>query len=125
MTTPTLRPQPAPPTAVRYVIVFRSRLRPGVEDEYEPRARELAAIVSTMPGLLSAKDFVADDGERVAIIEFDSAEHLRHWREHPDHQRAQLEGRTRWYSSYQIQICTIERASAFDEAAQTWTRSPW
>jgi heme-degrading monooxygenase HmoA len=114
-----------PPSRARYVIVFRSRLRPGVEAEYSAKADEMYGIVSAMPGLLSAKDFVADDGERVAIIEFDSAEHLRAWREHPEHLRAQLEGRERWYASYDIQICVVERGSHFDAQTATWTRSPW
>jgi len=73
--------------------------------------------------VLAAKDFVADDGERVAIIEFDSADHLRAWREHPDHLAAQREGRERWYASYQIQICPLERMSVYDAATKSWVRS--
>ena len=114
-----------PPSRARYVIVFRSRLRPGVEAEYHARAEQMYAIVSQMPGLLSAKDYTADDGERVSIIEFDSAEHLRGWREHPDHLRAQLEGRERFYASYDIAICVVERAAHFDAVTGAWTRSPW
>jgi heme-degrading monooxygenase HmoA len=114
-----------PPSRARYVIVFRSRLRPGVEAEYNVRAEQMYAIVSQMAGLLSAKDYTADDGERVSIIEFDSAEHLRAWREHPYHLRTQLEGRERWYASYDIAICVVERAAHFDAATGAWTRSPW
>lgn len=97
----------------RYVIVFRSRLRPGVEAEYNVRGAEMFALAETMPGYLGIKDFVAEDGERVAIAEFDTAENLRAWREHPDHRRAQEEGRSRWYSEYHIQVCTLERESRF------------
>jgi heme-degrading monooxygenase HmoA len=118
-------PQPAPPPKVRYVIVFRARLRPGIEAEYAERATEVYGIVSKMPGLLSSTDFVAEDGERCSIIEFDSADNLRAWREHPDHQLAQLQGRERFYASYSIQICVLERSSSFDAEAGTWLRTPW
>lgn len=110
--------------AARHVIVFRSRLRPGVEEAYARRAAAMYAIAVGMPGLVSSKDFVADDGERVAVIEFESAEALRAWREHPEHVAAQQEGRDRWYATYSIQVCVIERASAFDAATGAWTRFP-
>jgi heme-degrading monooxygenase HmoA len=100
-------------SAERYVIVFRSRLRPGVEDAYNARAGEIFALAEKMPGYLSIKDYTADDGERVAIAEFDTAEHLRAWREHPEHRKAQQEGRDRWYTFYQVQVCVLERESTF------------
>ena len=107
---------------VAYVIVFRSRLRPGIEAEYGARAEVIYGLAAQMPGLVSATDFTAEDGERVAIIEFDSAEHLAAWRDHPEHLKAQAEGRAKFYASYSIQICRVERGAAFDAATETWTR---
>ena len=49
-----------------HVIVFRSRLREDlVESEYELRAQELREIGRKMPGFVSLKNFVAEDGERL------------------------------------------------------------
>ena len=107
-----------------YVIVFRSRLRPGVEEEYGRRGEEIYALAQQAPGLISAKDFVADDGERVSIIEFDTEEHLLAWRDLAEHRRAQAQGRASFYTAYSIQICKVERASAFDLAAGTWEQRP-
>ena len=107
-----------------YVIVFRSRLRPGVEKAYGRRAEEIYAIAAEMPGLVSAKDFAADDGERVAIIEFDTEAHLLAWRDQVEHRRAQAQGRESFYAAYSIQICVVERSSAFDHAAGTWDQQP-
>ncbi|MEJ7597001.1 MAG: antibiotic biosynthesis monooxygenase [Kofleriaceae bacterium] len=106
-----------------YVIVFRSRLRPGIEADYARRGDEIHALALTMPGLIAAKDYIAEDGERVAIIEFDSADHLAAWREHPEHLRAQAEGRAKFYSSYSIQICRQERGATFDAETGSWIRS--
>jgi heme-degrading monooxygenase HmoA len=107
-----------------YVIVFRSRLRPGVEEAYGRRAEEIYALAEQMPGLVSAKDFTAEDGERVAIVEFDTEAHLLAWRDHVEHRRAQAQGRESFYTAYSIQICRVERSAAFDHAAGTWEQRP-
>jgi hypothetical protein len=60
---------------VSYVTVFRSRLRPGVEADYGVRGEQIYNLAIQMPGFIAIKDFVAEDGERVAIVEFDTAEH--------------------------------------------------
>mgnify|MGYP003350083918 FL=1 len=56
------------------VTVFRSRLKPGVQDEYGPMAARMSALAKSMPGYISHKGFVAEDGERVTIVEFENEE---------------------------------------------------
>ena len=67
------------------VTVFRSRLRPGVREEYVALVEKIAAVARTMPGYISHKGFFADDGERVTIVEFEHEEGMRAWRTNPDH----------------------------------------
>ena len=107
-----------------YVIVFRSRLQPGITEQYSRRAEEIYRRAIEMPGFIASKDFTADDGERVALIEFDSEEHLLAWRDHLEHRRAQAEGRESFYASYSLQICKVERSSTFDRATGAWTQQP-
>ncbi len=45
------------------------------------------------PGFVEFKQFVADDGERVTLVTFDSAEHEAAWRDDVEHRAAQQEGR--------------------------------
>ena len=66
-------------------IVFRSRLRPGVEAAFSRLGDEMLALAREMPGFVSYKVFVAEDGERCTVIGFETAEQLRAWREHPEH----------------------------------------
>jgi heme-degrading monooxygenase HmoA len=106
------------------VIVFRSRLRPGVDADYAVRGDEIYQLALTMPGLISTTDFTAEDGERCAIIEFETAEHLAAWRDHPEHRRAQQQGRDTFYSSYSIQICEVVRGARFDAATGVWSKFP-
>ncbi len=88
------------------VVVFRSRLKEGVEPEIAKVGMRMYALASALPGFVSYKDFVAEDGENVSIIEFDSLDTVDAWREHPEHQEAQRRGREEFFSEYQIQVCT-------------------
>ena len=69
------------------ITVFRSRLRPGVRDEYVALVDRMNEIAQTMPGYISHKGFFADDGERVTIVEFEHEEGLRAWRTNPSTSR--------------------------------------
>ena len=51
------------------------------------------AIVTNMPGFISVKMFTAEDGEVLALAEFDSLDALKAWKEHPAHVVAQQRGR--------------------------------
>jgi heme-degrading monooxygenase HmoA len=98
------------------VTVFRSRLKPGVREEYVALVEKIAAIARTMPGYISHKGFFADDGERVTIVEFEHEEGLRAWRMNPEHRAAQKLARTKYYTEYNVQICKLERESKFKAA---------
>ena len=95
------------------VVVFRSRLRAGVREAFAEKEAEVWGWAQAMPGLVSSKDFVAEDGERVAIIEFRSAEELRAWRDHAGHQLVQQQGRAEFFESYSLQVCELVRESRF------------
>jgi heme-degrading monooxygenase HmoA len=96
------------------IIIFRSRLRAGVDAVYAERADAMHKVAESMPGFVSSADFVSDDGERLALIEFDSPEHLRKWRVHDQHRATQAEGRAAWYDAYTLQVCAVLRESTFD-----------
>jgi heme-degrading monooxygenase HmoA len=95
------------------VTVFRSRLMPGLQDEYTALVDRMRAIVEKMPGYISHKGFWAEDGERVTIVEFESEETQRAWREHPEHIAAQRLGAQKYYATYDVQICTVVHDSHF------------
>lgn len=95
------------------VIVFRNRLVPDVPDSYGPRAAEIYSYAVKMPGFRSFKSFTADDGERLALIEFETEAQCRAWRDHAEHRKAQQEGRDLYYSEYSLQVCEVVRESRF------------
>ena len=88
------------------VTVFRSRLKPSVEAEYEQWGERMAALAEAMPGFVSAKDYVAADGGRVAIIEFESEATLRARSRHPLHLEAQAKGRRMRNTAFGCAACS-------------------
>ena len=99
------------------VTVFRSRLMPGLRDEYVALVDRMVELAATMPGYISHKGFFAEDGERCTIVEFESEEAQRAWRMHPEHRDAQKMGRDTYYSAYSLQICELKRESKFERDA--------
>ncbi len=95
------------------VTVFRSRLRPGGREDYVALVKRMIELAETMPGYISHKDFSAEDGERVTIVEFEHEEGLRTWRTNPEHLAAQKLAREKYYTEYHIQVCTLDRESKF------------
>ena len=95
------------------VTIFRSRLRLEHLEEYETWAKKIYDIAVTMPGFVSFKTYAAEDGERVSLVEFDSAENVLAWRNHPEHRQAQELGQKLFYSEYRIQVCQTMRDYSF------------
>jgi heme-degrading monooxygenase HmoA len=91
------------------VTIFRNRVKPEHQAEYYSYAKEVREWAVTMPGFIGQKSFVAEDGERVSIVEFSSEETHQAWRDHPGHRVAQELGRSKFYSEYRVQVCSLER----------------
>lgn len=99
------------------VTVFRSRLTPGAQDEYGPMAKRMSELAKNVPGYISHKGFVAEDGERVTIVEFESEEALHEWKVHPEHREAKKLGFTMFFGSFKYQICEVLQARVWERKA--------
>ncbi len=93
--------------------VFRSRLREEAGAEYTALASRMAALAETMPGFRSRKTFVADDGERLTLVEFEDEASQRNWSFNAEHVAAKKQGRESFYSEYSIQVCNVVRESRY------------
>jgi heme-degrading monooxygenase HmoA len=96
------------------VVVFRAhRTEAGLGEEYLAALREMEALATKMPGYVSHKAYVAQDGQRLTLFEWESAETLRAWATHPDHLAMKQHGRERFYEDYCLQVCEVLRESRF------------
>jgi heme-degrading monooxygenase HmoA len=97
------------------VTVFRSRLRADAYDNgYAETAEHLESKAQSMPGFVSFKTFVAEDGERVSIVEFEDWASHDAWRDDPEHRHGQKLGRSDFYAEYAISVCERVRHRTFE-----------
>ena len=96
------------------IVIFRSRLREGVDREYPQMAAHMLELVAQQPGFISFKSFSAPDGERVSISEFQSEEAVAAWRSNMEHSLARAKGRDSFYQQFKVQVCTPVRAYEFE-----------
>lgn len=92
-----------------------------IEQTFE-RMRELVAQV---PGFVSYKSYVADDGEEIELARFDSEVALETWRTLPEHLEAQRRGRHEWFDEYWVQICTPIREYRLVRGVGYSSEMPW
>jgi heme-degrading monooxygenase HmoA len=103
------------------IAIFRTRMKPHVNmDEFIALHHRMNQIVTTMPGFVSVKLFRAEDGETLALAEFESLEALNAWRDHPEHVVARRRG-LEFFGDYNVKVCSVvrEKASATTEPAKT------
>jgi len=100
------------------VTVFRSRLNAQAQEEYKTWAARMSVLAAGIPGYISHKGFMADDGERVTIVEFASEDGLRAWATHPEHVAAKKKGRSLFFTEYRVQVCSVMRDTADRKGGQ-------
>jgi len=68
------------------VVVFRARrTTEGDGEEYRRWFLHMSELARKMPGYISHKGYVAEDGDRLTLFEWESADTLRAWATHPEH----------------------------------------
>jgi heme-degrading monooxygenase HmoA len=96
------------------VVIFRARRTPeGLGDEYKHWFLRMSEIACKMPGYISHKGYVAEDGERLSLFEWESADALHAWANHPEHVSVKQMGRQKFYTEYLLQVCEVVRQSKF------------
>ena len=104
---------PKPPY---YAVIFSAQ-RTQLDDAgdgYAETAARMVELVSQQPGFLGAESTRCEDGFGITVAYFDSESSIRNWKRHLEHAAAREQGRTRWYSHYEVRVARVERAYNFD-----------
>jgi heme-degrading monooxygenase HmoA len=100
------------------VVVFRARrTEAGPGDEHATTLKRMEELATRMPGYIAHKPYVAADGERLTLLEWESPETLRGWATHPEHVATKQLGRDKFYEEYWLQVCEVVRESRFKRDA--------
>lgn len=91
-----------------FVVIFRARVR-VMDEEYSAMAGRLRDLALNEFGC-TAFHAVTERDEEIALSYWPSEEHIRAWKQHPEHLEAQRLGRERWYESYSVKVAEISRS---------------
>ena len=98
-----------------FLVVFRNRKRADMDAAtYGADADAMLALAQRQPGFRSFKSYTAEDGEVVAVSEWESSENAREWGRHLEHIAVQKRGRQDYYASYTLFACDEPRVHHFD-----------
>jgi heme-degrading monooxygenase HmoA len=67
-------------------------------------------LASQQPGYLGVESARLASGLGITVSYWDSEDAIRAWRSHPEHLLAQQQGKDKWYSSYALRVCRVERS---------------
>lgn len=97
-------------------VIFAS-VRTGDDEEgYRVAAAAMAELAARQPGYRGIASVRDAAGAGITISYWASHDDAAAWRDHPDHARVRDAGRDRWYTSYSLDICDIQRS-------YHWTRN--
>lgn len=88
-----------------YAVIFTS-VKSDCDDGYQDMASKMLALAQKMPGFLGFESARSEVG--ISVSYWESLEDILHWKNHPEHQKAQKNGRI-WYEQYTVRICKVER----------------
>ncbi len=98
-----------------FLVVFRNRKRADMDEAaYSADAARMVELAEAQPGFISFKSYTADDGEVIALSEWDSEEAARAWGRDAEHLVVQGRGRAEYYASYTLFACTNPRVHRFE-----------
>ncbi len=89
-------------------VIFRATIA-QFDDDYFRTALKLKELAMNKYGCL---DFISvtDGNQEIAISYWENEQQIRDWKKDPVHKLAQQAGASKWYASYSVDICKINRA---------------
>lgn len=97
-----------------YLTVFRNRKRHDMDvAAYQADNARMEELAAAQPGFISIKGFLGEDGEVVALSEWENEEAAKAWGSHPEHAVVQARGRSAYYDSYTLYSCTDAKVRSY------------
>lgn len=86
-----------------YLVIFRNRKRADIDaEQYARDAQAMEELARSQPGYRAFKSYTSEDGEVVAISEWDDEASARAWGKQAEHLIVQGRGREEYYEEYTL-----------------------
>jgi heme-degrading monooxygenase HmoA len=105
-------PRPEPPY---YALIFTSQRTDG-DAGYATTAARMVELAAAQPGYLGVENARGADGLGITVSYWRTLDDIVAWRRQLEHTAARNEGRSRWYSHYELRVARVERAYGWDLA---------
>jgi heme-degrading monooxygenase HmoA len=103
-----------------FMVIFRNRKRAGLDQAaYDADLARMEELAASQPGYRSFRSYMHDDGEVVAISEWDDEASARTWGRHAEHLAVQGKARQSYYASYTLFACDNPRIHRFELKDET------
>ena len=97
-----------------FLVVFRNRKRADIDHAaYAAEAELMETMAGRQPGFISFKSYQAEDGEVIALSEWEDENAALAWRRVAEHSAAQSRGRSEYYEDYTLFACSHPRVHRF------------
>jgi len=100
-----------------WAVIFSSQRTDADPAGYAAAAVRMLDLAAQQPGYVGVEDARDEDGFGITISYWEDLESIGLWREQAEHLMVQQLGRERWYKSYHLRVCRIERESSFEQTA--------
>jgi heme-degrading monooxygenase HmoA len=101
-----------------FLVVFRNRKRADLDAAaYAADAAAMEGLAAAQPGYISFKSYTSEDGEVIALSEWESEEAALGWRRQAAHAEVQGRGRSEYYENYTLFAGTPTRLHRFEREA--------
>jgi len=102
-----------------FLVVFRNRKRADIDyAAYEAEAGRMLELAQAQPGYLAFKSYASEDGEVIALSEWQDEASARAWGRLAEHRAVQARGRGEFYESYTLFGCADPRIHRFNRKDQ-------
>ncbi|MBD3654815.1 antibiotic biosynthesis monooxygenase [Kangiella sp.] len=91
-----------------FVVIFKAKVR-QFDDQYSQTAQRMRELALTEFGCLEF-NAVTEGDQEIALSYWPSEEHIKAWKQHPEHLAAQQLGKQRWYEFYSVEIVEVKRS---------------
>lgn len=93
-----------------YAVIFTSVLSEKAKG-YDQMAETMETLANKQPGFIGIESVREKLG--ITISYWENLEAIKNWKSNVDHQLAQKLGKEKWYESYKVRICKVEREYEF------------
>ncbi|TXT22418.1 MAG: hypothetical protein FD138_3431 [Planctomycetota bacterium] len=104
-----------------FAVIFTSIRKPG-DEGYSAMAKRMLELAAQQPGYLGVESVRDADGVGITVSYWSSLDAIREWKSVGEHRAAQELGRSRWYKSYRVRVCRVEREYGLNDENLTGER---